>query len=104
MTKKRGQTHQLKQEHYVRRETYGILFGPFVLAFVVFVFNGLGIIGESIAESLNWFVVAGMVSGMLGFGLTCILAFRKLWGLIYIFLGVILIVIIYILKTLGLMF
>lgn len=101
MTKKRGQTHQLKQEHYVRRETYGILLGPFVLAFVVFTFTGLGIIEENIAESLNWFVVAGMVSGMLGFGLTCCLAFRKTWGLVYIFLGFVLIAGVYVVKTLG---
>lgn len=91
----------MRQKQYVRRETYGILIGPFVLALVVFIFNGLGIISEGIVDSLNWFVIAGMVSGMLGFGLTCCLAFRKTWGLVYIFLGIILIAIIYVLKTLG---
>lgn len=94
----------MKKEQYVRRETYGILIGPFVLALVVFIFNWLGIISESIAESLNWFVVAGMISGMLGFGLTCCLAFRKLWGIVYIFLGFVLIAVVYVVKTLGLVF
>lgn len=91
----------MKQKQYVRRETYGILIGPFVLALVVLIFNGLGIISESIAESLNWFVVAGMVAGMIGFGITCCAAFRKTWGLIYIFLGFVLIAVVYVVKTLG---
>ncbi len=94
----------MKEKQYVRRETYGILVGPFALALVVFIFNCLGIISESIAESLNWFVVAGMVAGMICFGLTCILAFRKLWGFIYIFLGFVLIAVVYVVKTLGLVF
>lgn len=91
----------MKKEQYVRRETYGILGGPFALALVVFIFNGLGIIEERIAESLNWFVIAGMVAGMICFGATCCLAFRKTWGLVYIFLGFVLIVGVYMVKTLG---
>lgn len=92
----------MKEKQYVRREAYGIVGGPFALALVVFIFNALGIIDESIATALGWFVIAGMSAGLICFGATCCVAFRKTWGIIYIILGFVLIAGIYILKTLGL--